>query len=180
MAIPAAFGLKYNVRKYFFDREAVIRSVDRATLVSLRRAGGLTRKISRNSIGRLAPKAKVRPPGQPPRNRTDRLRDGIVFALEQATKSVIVGPRLYNQTDLQEGEWRSGVIPQILEFGGRIGILEQQVGPNGVWLRVDKRYRKNNNPKRIRVAQYQPHPYMNPALEKVLPKLPSIWEEAKQ
>lgn len=171
----SGFGLGYNVRRYFFDTKAVLRAVDRATLSVLRRAGGTIRKIARSSIRKGKKPSK---PGTPPKSHTGRLRDGIWFAFNPGSNSVVVGPVRYNQVDLYQGEWVSGTIPQVLEEGGRIGIAEQQIIKGGRWSRIDKRRKANDNPKRIRTVAIEARPYMVPALEKAQPYLAKFWQNS--
>lgn len=87
----------------------------------------------------------VSKPGQPPSSHAGHLKRLIWFAYDPEKQSVVIGP----------ARFKEGEAPSLLEFGG-------------------KATRKRKGGKRV-VATYQPRPFMGPALEKELPKLPSHW-----
>lgn len=88
-------------------------------------------------------------PGRPPNSHTGLLRDHIFFAYEPERKGVVIGPIRLNTSD--------GTAPRLLESGGSTTWQEQG--------------------KRERVV-YLARPYMRPALEKELPRLPALWRNS--
>lgn len=93
---------------------------------------------------------RVSQPGQPPSSHAGWLRKFIYYHYDRAHASVIVGPALLRS--------RLGyVVPETLEFGGSVHV-----------------FRKN----RRLLAKFRPRPYMRPALEKVAPKFPGLWQGA--
>lgn len=170
-----SFGVSYRCNRFFFDRTVVKKGMDRATHRALSFAGGLTRKIARRSIRK---RKKPSEPGKPPSSHTGDLREGITYHYDPVRKTVIVGPRKFNQRDIVAGKWTSGTIPQVLEEGGRIGIVEQQILAGGKWFRVDKRFRANDKPKRVRTVAIEPRPFMAPALDTARPLIASKWKDS--
>jgi len=159
-------------RRVFFDRQAVISAVDRATRQTLSKGGALVRKIAMNSI-RPAPSGKYSPPGSPPYDHVgfvnkqfnrQRKRLGIapvrltgnqrglraiLFGFDPGRRSVIIGATLISKP------YSGGItVPQLLEFGGT----------------VTKR-----NKQRITVA---PHPFMRPAMEKSGGPFLELWKNS--
>lgn len=110
----------------FFDREAVIRRLERKELMVLSRTGGYARKTARNMMkaGGFGAKAKYSKPGEPPRYHTRKLKDMIFYALERNKDSVVIGPVSFkSQAALAMGA-KSGA--QILEEGGLIYLPRQR------------------------------------------------------
>ena len=139
--------LERSVRGGFFDRQVVKDALDAATQSVLGRFGDRVRKAARQSI-RQTKNPKPSPPGKPPRSRTGALRDGIVYAYDQAQKAVVVGPMKLN---------RSTPAPALHELGGQTTVQEKD---------------------RVKTAVYPARPYMRPAFEKKLPQLPGLWRNA--
>lgn len=86
-------------------------------------------------------------PGQAPRSITGLLRKKIFYSLDNDRESTVIGP-----------EWiagKSGDAPYDLEHGG---IAELTYGPN--------------TGQRVHIA---PRPYMQPALDKVTPRMPAVF-----
>ena len=122
-----AFTVTYRVKEFFFDRLAVINAMDKKTRTVLRHAGGLTRKIARNSMRRRKASS---PAGQPPsahsKDKVATLKN-ILYAYD-GRWSVIVGPVGLNQKNEVPGVGlQPGVVPATQEFGGTIGHLEKFV-----------------------------------------------------
>ena len=87
-------------------------------------------------------------PGQPPKVRRGQLKKFLFFVVDERNESTVVGP-----VRLSDG---TGA-PRILEYGG-----------------IDYREQKG----RTVAAQYEPRPFMGPALETQTNKLPALWEGA--
>ena len=144
--------LNYRDRDSFFDRQAVIDAVGRANAKNLSKAGAYVRRAARSSLRR---RKKSSPPGSPPSVHTDHpfaTLKNIWFGLDRSRESVVVGPVRLNTSSL-DGSNRS-TVPELQELGGIAVIIKRK--------------------KRKRV-QYSARPFMGPALQKELPKLPGLW-----
>lgn len=148
----AHVGFHFDPRKHlFFDQPEILRRIDRATLRYLRTAGGRTRLVARRS---LRPRTQVSAPGQPPSSHTKALRESILFGLDPQSDAVVVGPIPLRRPG-SPGEGRLGA--SVLEFGGTLTV--QQDGKK-------------------RRLRYRARPFMGPALDKVAPTLPALWENS--
>lgn len=90
------------------------------------------------------------PPGSPPHGHVGLLRKFIFFSWDNDRRSVVVGPAKLNGR-------ASSDAPKALEYGG--------------WFNR----RGRNGP---RVANYPARPFMGPAFDANLPKLPKMWAGA--
>jgi hypothetical protein len=131
----------------FFDRRRVTDAVDKAARGVLSKAGAFIRTTARHSI---RTRAGTSPPGRPPYSHAGLLKRFIFFGYDAGRKTVVVGPMRLNQ--------KVGNAPEALEYGG---VSEAVVG-----LRHSRKRR------RVRIKA---RPYMGPALQKELPKFPSLW-----
>ena len=131
----------------FFDRKKVIRAADSANRKSLSKAGAFIRTTARHSIRK---RKGTSPPGSPPSSHSGLLKRFIFFGYERSRQTVVVGPMRLNQ--------KVGDAPAALEHGGTSVVVE---GTRG-------RRRK----RRVRIRA---RPFMGPALQKELPKFPSLW-----
>lgn len=134
-----------KARKMFLDSAAVHRMIDQRTKRVLSRFGSFVRSTARESIKRRKEPSK---PGEPPHTRTGLLKK-ILFIYDPIRRSVVVGPMKLNTAT-------QSALPA-LEYGGE---SIAKVGPG----------RKLK--KRIIIRK---RPFMQPALEKELPKLPGLW-----
>lgn len=143
-------ALTIQVKKAFFDREAVIKRVDRARRSSLSRVGGFTRTTAKRSIRKRKRSSLA---GQPPSSHSGELKGGIFFSFDQRTDSVVVGPVPFSGSN----------VPEVLERGGRPRVRVTK--PGG---RI--------SPKRI--TYVKPRPYMVPALTKTSARIPDAFAAA--
>lgn len=90
----------------FFDRGAVLAAVGAAATTGMKRVGGYTRTVARNSMKKSKAASK---PGQPPHVHVGTLKNLLFFAFDFATNSMVVGPVGFKGSD----------VPSVLEFGGR-------------------------------------------------------------
>lgn len=198
---PLARGSIHAFKASFFDREAVLKAMDKATAKVLSRHGSYVRRRAQTSIRYRADPST---PGEPPsghrtmtRAKTNKrtgvtkiqdvspLREWILFAYLAADKAVLIGPAKTNQRNAQGSGGKT--IPEVLEYGGKVGLWEHLV-PNmpaiygrfaGQWIRTDLRYRLSQGgvrsavgrPTRQRLARYEARPYMHPAQAAELPAL---------
>lgn len=144
--------LNFRDKDSFFDRQAVIDAVGRANAKNLSKAGAYVRRAARSSLRR---RKKSSAPGNPPSIHTDHpfaTLKNIWFGFDRQRESVVVGPVRLNRSSL-DGSNRS-TVPELQELGGSAFIIKRK--------------------KRKRI-QYAARPFMGPALQKELPKLPGLW-----
>jgi len=141
----AVLGISFKIKDLCFDRERVLRAVNRAKRAVLSKAGAFIRTTARHSIRKRKGTSK---PGQPPFSHEGSLRRLILFGYDQAAESVVVGPVGF----------KGSKAPNVLEFGGT--------------TEAPRYWRKRLRKKRIRIRQRR---FMGPALEKERPKLPRLW-----
>ena len=140
-----------DAKKLFFDRFKVIQATEKAERKQLSRFGFRVRRRARDLL-RKPRNGKSAPPGQPPRLDTGLLRDFVFYVYESSRRSVVIGPALLNGRS-----WSNVTVPELLENGG--------------WaIPRATSFRKH--------AFYRPHPYMAPAMQTELKKLPPNWRDA--
>lgn len=137
-----------RIKDVFFDRHVVMAAVDNAKRKVLSKAGAFIRTAAKTSIRK---RKKSAPPESPPHSHEGSLRRLILFGYDKAADSVVVGPVGFRQS----------TAPRVLERGGT--------------TTVTRRRRGRRTERRVRIAA---RPYMNPALEKELPKLPELWRNS--
>lgn len=166
-------------KRNFLDRRHVIAEIGKANARRLARIGAYTRKAAMRSIknarakklsdmtpadrellrearraaraqGRPAPRWRPRAaskPGQPPASWTGELRENIVFSMvkDGDRPTVLVGP-------IGFGRRGEDPVPKILEYGGR------------------------STDRRSQTSHYvAPRPYMRPARQKAIDRLPELF-----
>jgi len=128
--------------KQFFDRATVIQHVKDGTKSVLSKAGAFIWRRAKSSIRK---RKKIADAGSPPSGHTNRLRDLIFFAFDEASRSVVVGPLFFKKKN------GGKTVPLLLEEGG--------VGVNS----------------RGKPATYRKFPFMQPALEKEQHNFPELF-----
>jgi len=99
--------MNMRIKQMFFDRQAVLGAVDRATRSVLSKFGAFVRTAARHSIRK---RKAVSQPGSPPSSHVGTLRRLIFFGYDPARKSVVIGPTpLGSEVEA----------PPLLEYGGR-------------------------------------------------------------
>jgi hypothetical protein len=169
----------------FFDRPIKGYLSDQARAV-LSRFGAFVRRDAKSSMRRKGTKRTPHSqPGQPPFSPTGTLPQWILFAYDPRDKSVTIGPYKLNMIFFDgDGQPVRGTVPEALEFGGQIRVLEvlspmpvvsggKVTGFADRWVRADLRSRRRNAglPTRLRAAYIAARPYMGPAYRKNLPLL---------
>jgi hypothetical protein len=197
MATPVGLGVRTRCTRYFFDRDVVKRYIGAKNAAAMGRIGAYIRTRARTSM-RYRKRASL--PGQPPSAHTGLLRGksgqgGIDFSFDPSTYSLVVGPIKLNKVYFNRaGEPITGPVPNVLEFGGDIHVLEvwkgvrrdvrgkfatwnNAVTRTGTWVRADLRRKSklSHRRKRLRRVHIQARPYMRPALMKELPNIPKAW-----
>jgi hypothetical protein len=188
-ALPKIPGLTVTVnmaKGSFFataniDRPMVVREVGRKMAAVLNHFGGLVRKIARNSIKR---RKKSSQPGDPPSSHTGLLKKFIFYTFDRVRKSVIVGPVKLNARSALNLGANVRTIPETLEYGGNVVRTEYLSKITGTWKPLTsshsaKRVARWGRPTRKRTVTIAPRPYMNPAFNVALPRLPAIAAEHK-
>ena len=149
----------------FFDSPKIIAKLEKGQRRALSRCGAYVRQTAKNSL-KYKPVKSDAPAGSPPFvHRSERftrttvnkktgasktrptspLKELLFFSYDEASKSVVIGPAIFRQASR-----KNYLVPSVLEMGGT----------------VPAKQRGN----RIVPTQIAPHPYMNPALRKELPK----------
>lgn len=150
-------GVRVNQAKsLFFDRRPVQSAVSKAERRTLSRFGAFVRSDARRSIRRAPKKNKRRgaAPGKPPYSRTGLIKSLLFFVFDPSHSSVVIGPAKINRPSRNALE--------TLEHGGRTTILTR--GRRGV--------------KERKQVAIEARPFMQPAFDKNLPKVPGMWRDA--
>ena len=105
--------------------------------------------VRQDSKQRIRRRKRSSSPGESPTNRTGLLKRHIYFVFSPETRSVVIGPVLLN---------RSTGVPETLEHGGEITIETKRRQS----FRVD----------------IEAPPFMGPAFQQELPKLPALWRDS--
>lgn len=165
MSAPIEFKLQ------FFDRLVIRDATDRAEKKVLSKFGAYVRRSAKSSIRQ---RKNISEPGQPPSSHKGTLKRLIFFSYDATAQSVVIGPTLFRGKD--------GSVPLLLEEGGIKHV------PVGTWITIDhgvsrgKGGRFVSGKERVRAdgrpLKYRPRPYMGPALQKELPKLPDMWRNS--
>jgi hypothetical protein len=198
-------GLRLD-KSWFFDRPKVQRAVGDATRRVLSKFGAFVRTAARHSIRK---RKAVSQPGNPPSSHTGLLRNRIYFAYDPARQSVVIGPTPINQVTFDRDiKPVSGIVPEILEYGGSAGVIEEAFRGDGgrlIWRRRDlRRYGKvalvgklranlaggqairlpdgnfvvPTGHNRFRTYHVKARPYMGPAFEQEKKNLPALWADS--
>lgn len=181
----------YKLKQSFFDRDAILKSMDKATRKALSKFGAFVRQRAKTS---LRYRNKVSAAGSPPsahrsamsgikkgntrkkQQPTSPLREFIFFAYDAQEKAVYIGPAKTNQVFFDHNrEPVTGTVPRVLEEGGQITVLEWLKG--GAWSRADLRSRRRvaERPTRFRTVTIAARPYMKPAYDAEIGQLASFF-----
>lgn len=154
-----------DMKNAFFDKKAVVNSVDKATRTAISKSLAFVRRRQRSIIRRRKRPSR---PGQPPsahsRDQVATVKN-ILFAYDQRTKSGVVGMVKING---RQSAVSSGMeLPGLLEAGGTVSILETSW--NGVdWSQPSPRQMKRIDPRqrtRKRSVRIAKRPSAGPALQ---------------
>lgn len=188
-----------QAKEFFFDRMRVMEAVEQGRASALAKLGGFVRTAARRSMRkarrmkeaelsesqlaifvfggrrRESLPLKSSEPGEPPRVRKGTLKNGILFAYDPRTKSVVAGPVRFPS---------AGDVAANLEHGGatEVTILEiehpRRSGRSAFGKQLEAFLRKRAagtlpksggvRKRRVR-ARIARRPYMSPALEKARP-----------
>lgn len=180
--------------------------VRRVARNSMKLKGKARKKNTTKLALREAIELPVSSPGTPPYAHSEgdvtTLRN-IQYGLSPNREGVVVGPLALNTKTgglFGAGTTTSGTVPSLHEFGGTQLIREKLIsttsfsGPAGrdsrgrytrgtrttgkKWVPQGRRKPRPGQPTRRRAATYPPRPYMRPAMEKAMPKFPSLFFSA--
>jgi hypothetical protein len=160
-----------SAKSNFFDRKSVMGAVDAATRKVLSKFGSFVRKRAKTSIRKKKGTSK---PGSPPYSQLGYLRQFLFFSYDRPRSSVVIGPARLNDTS------DPGALPR-LEYGGtmqgngRVIFVSREVG------RHKKGKFVSGGKDRVVLEgtiTYKPRPFMGPALQAELPKLPAMWRDS--
>jgi hypothetical protein len=168
--VPSFMSFKVRVS---VDKALVLKAAADATRIVTGKQGAVVRKTA---MWRIRTSRKPSQPGNPPHSHTGILKRFLVYSWDPSTKTTVVGPMATNQIYFNRHRQPvKGTVPQILEEGGDITILE--VFKYGRWQRADLRSRRRlaGLPRRYRTAHIKARPYMGPALAEAKSKLPALW-----
>lgn len=161
----------------FFDPSAIAARIDRP----VRRAHSLTgyhvRQVARR---RLRHRRRSSRAGESPSSHgAERLRSAILFARDPSG-SILIGPEFRSIASATDRPVR-GTIPQTIERGGDVALVEQlrRVRGQGLLWRIVPRHRAVNPalPTRRRVITIQARPFMRPALESSSVRIGELFED---
>jgi hypothetical protein len=144
-------GVRINQAKsLFFDRKAVLDKTTAAERRVLSKFGAFVRTSARSSMRkRKRPSA----PGQPPSAHVGLIKRFLFFVYDPQRKSVVIGPAKLNKP--------SDNALEVLEHGGQTTILS----------------RRRDSKSDKRTANIAARPFMQPAFDKNLPQVPSMWRD---
>jgi hypothetical protein len=97
----------------FFNREAVLKAVDKAAIRVLSKFGAFVRTKAKTSMRK---KKGTSPPGGPPYAHVGLLRRLLFFSYDRSTESVVIGPVLKD---------RPTGAPENLEYGGKADLKQR-------------------------------------------------------
>lgn len=169
------------VKKTFFDPRKILAAAEKARYRALSKQGAFVR---RRFKGLIRNKKKSSAPGQPPSGHPAKgqsegmLEKFCFFGYDQNKKSMFVGPAILNGIGFdKDGRPTRGTVPQVLNEGGEISILE--VFRNGVWVRAKRKRRQDEGLKqRFRRVRIEARPAIGPALEAEKAKFPELFRNA--
>lgn len=155
------FGVKLDQAKsmFFFDKEGkanpILRSLDAATRNVLSRFGAFVRRTAKASIRK---RKAISEPGNPPSSHVGLLRQFIYFGYDPAQRSVVIGPTRLNAKEEST--------PEHLEYGGTFVLCRDRVIGMKTIVKAGT------------TLNYRARPFIRPAKEKELPKLPAMWRDS--
>jgi hypothetical protein len=170
------YGMKLLNGKLRFDGATVVRATRKAMPAAWARIGAFIRAFARSSI---RARKKVSAVGSPPSSHEGTLKDLIRFGLDD--RGLVVGPMKTNQIFFNGNRKPvKGTVPEVLEKGGKITILEALTGQG--WRRLDllRKRRFAGLPTRYRTVTIAPRPFMSAALADARDndKLSQAWKDS--
>jgi hypothetical protein len=167
----------FAMKDWFLDRDMVAKKIGAARQKALLVSGAFIRRAARDL---LRAGKKPAQDGRPPKVHSPEPNiKTILFALDPATDSMIVGPVKLNSRGVKNSNRET--VPQLLEQGGTAEVIEYTPDGGKTWMPASDlarpKYRGKPVKSRRRQATYKPHPFMSVALEKALPKIPEHFRD---
>lgn len=191
---------KYQVRITMDGRELHVR-VRRGIRAPLARIAGRVRMIARRSLkavpARTARKNPSRP-GEQPHTIFNRQKGGhrmrMMWYAERRPGEYVVGPRILTN---KNGTYQNKPTPAIHEHGGQRALIIKHIVKTGrkttraqraafkrkvrsgqiKWSYKDRGI-KNRTKTTARIKTYPRRPFMEPALKKMIPKMPQMFKNS--
>ena len=186
-----------SLKRFVLDARKVESSVEKAERKVFSKFGLYVYRFARKSIRKRNKSSK---PGKPPSSHQGSLRRLIRYAYDAGERSLVVGPMLFRGRKSPHGDGApippAETTPEVLEYGGRVKIVEYQrlYTPHGrrvvegmgkdpdAWYRIGRKrlWHKKGQPLRIRRMRrrsitIEPRPFMHPAFEEKKPELDKLW-----
>jgi hypothetical protein len=197
--------VEFRFKLLFFDTKEIRSKLSEATRKVMSKFGAFVRATARQSI-KTKPTSSA--PGQPPHSHTGQLKKGILFGYDERQQSVVVGPvKLPKKGNAPEALEKGGEAVKRRnprrkdhKIGDR-GIMllrktnspaSKQVKdwsnrPRWVTFGPIRTARQVTHAEKLETVIWGPkmisgslraRPYMGPAFEKELPKLPPNWRDS--
>jgi hypothetical protein len=160
--------LTMDMKASFFDRQAVIKSVERVEHRTMSRSLAYIRTTARTRVLRRRKKASQ--PGSPPsvhsRDNVATLKN-IWFAYDQRRSSGVVGPLKLNGSRSAYASPNGNTVPGLLEGGGTMTVTEESFKSENKYRPVRSSRRTDKRKKyRRRIINVRPRPFMQLALDR--------------
>jgi hypothetical protein len=171
------FFSRFDMTKSFFDAKSVIDAIGKARAGVLSKAGAFVRRTAK---GLIRPGKKPSQPGNPPKSHSGELKERIFFAYDAGHETCVIGPEKFNQVFFAgDGQPVTGTVPEVLEKGGDIQVLEVWLPYAQKWVRADLRSKRKlaGRKTRLRKVHIAARPFMGPALEANKDKFPDLWKD---
>lgn len=155
--------VKISVKRFFFDKRAVIDAIGKVEASNLSKAGAF---IQRRAKSLLRRRKKSAEPGKPPSVHAPSGQFAslktIFFAWDPSARTVVIGPVGLNSKP--KGAQPDSTVPSLHEFGGRARVVQT----------------KRRGPSVRKVVTYPPRPFMAPALdaERQAGTLIDVWRDS--
>ncbi len=160
-------ALRRDPMRFFFDRPAVIKALERGQARAMARSGGFVMRVARRSMRRVK-RDRSSKPGAPPFARVGLLRDKLFFAFDDKLRDVVVGP---------EG-FAGSSVPSLHERGGVVRLNNQLVTRVVRSRDASGRFTARRVTQRVTgTLRYDPRPYMAPALEISRDRIAEFWAD---
>ena len=175
--------------------ERVAVKTRKASISNLRQAGAYIRGIVRKSI---KVSQKYAPPGKPPRSRKGRLKNAIVFSVENDQQRVVVGPTASEVGQIGRTHEKGGTEPPKkkkarkanwkLEVGGHGPVRTNGTNVGVAKLKTDAQVERakkiapaiqakegQQTAAQPKARKYAARPFMGPAFTIAKARLPKLW-----
>lgn len=162
-----SFHVTMDMKRAFFDRQAVIDAVERVEHRAMSKSLAYIRTAARTRILRRRKKSSA--PGSPPSvHSTSNVATlkNIWFAYDKRRSSGVVGPLRLNGNQSAYAP-NNNTVPGLLEGGGAMTVSEESFKSKNDYRPVRRSRRSDHRKKyRRRTVRIQPRPFMQVALDR--------------